>query len=231
MRFELRSHAYRVAVLSNAASPILQRPIGRLRWNWGGLVVFDPVGSGFAHNRRSTNAVPQSRTGEPTTSMVNMQGVISQTPGPCPGGPPLTDNNIDSSRVLVKYYYLDILKRSPDSGGWDWHTSSIAQCVLDMNCIPMKRASEALGFFLSAEFIQSVSQQDPVMANPPGSPNFNAAQYNPRFIYWCYKTFLNREPDQGGWDYWLNILNSEGDYARVVFGFIYSTEYRSRPFG
>jgi hypothetical protein len=209
-------------------SPFMQRPIGRLRWNWGGLVVFDPAGSNFAHNLRSTTTIPQTRTGEPATSTVTMQGVVSKTAVPCPGGPPITDLKIDSSRFLVKWYYLDILGRSADAGGWDWHTSSIAQCVLDWNCIPMKRSNEALGFFFSQEFIQI--SQDSIMANPPGSPNFNAAAYNPRFIIWCYRIFLRREPDPDGFNYWLNILNSEGNYGRVVFGFIYSPEYRSRPF-
>ena len=213
---------------TDATSPAIQRPLGRLRWNWGGLVVFDPVGSSFAHNLRSTNTVPQSRTGEPTSSTVNMQGQLSLAPVPCPGGPPLTNLRIDSSRTLVKWYYLDILGRPADAGGWDWHTSSIAQCVLDWNCIPMKRANEALGFLLSQEFIQRTG--DPIMANIPGSPNFNAAEYNPRFIFWCYQTLLGRNPDPDGFNYWLNILNSEGDYGRVVFGFIYSLEYRDRPF-
>ena len=217
----------------NAGSPILKKTLGRLRWNWGGLVVFDPTGSGWAHNRRFTNAVPQSRTGEPATSTVNMQGEISKTPVPCPGGPPLTENRIDSSRTLVKYYYLDILLRPDDQNGdegWkDW-TSVIAQCVFDMGCIQTRRANTALGFFFSGEFIQRIAAEDPIMANPPGTPNFNAAEYNRRFVYWCYKLLLKREPDQPHWDNWTNFLNSTGNYAHVVFGFIYSNEYRERAF-
>jgi len=221
---------YVVYFSGDPSTPLIQRPIGRLRWNWGGLVVFDPIGSSFIHNLRYTNVPPMMRTGEPTVSMVQMQGVLSKADVPCPGGPPLTENHIDSSRVLIKYYYSDILGRSPDDGGWNWHTSPIAQCVFDLDCIVTRRSNEALGFFFSPEFIQNVSQIDPVMANPPGSPNFNAAAYNPRFIYWCYQSFLHRDPEQEGWDYWLNILNSTGDYGWVIHGFIYSPEYRSRLF-
>src|SRR6185369_17247283 len=47
---------------NSASSPAMQRPLGRLRWNWGGLVVFDPVGPSFAHNQRSSSTVPQTRT-------------------------------------------------------------------------------------------------------------------------------------------------------------------------
>lgn len=68
------------------------------------------------------------------------------------------------------------------------------------------------------------------MANPPGSPNFNAAEYNRRFIFWCYRSFLRRDPDPASWDAWTNILNSSGDYASIVYGFVYSAEYRDRLF-
>ncbi len=219
---------------SDPAHPLMQRPLGRLAWNWGGLVVFDSNG----HHTRYSNAPPTSLTGqifEPPlqtmSSMVTMQGnVANNSDVPCPGGPALSSNPIDSSRELVKYYYLDILNRSPDGPGWDGWTSGIAQCVFDLSCIPTNRTNTALGFFFSAEFIQDVSQIDPVMANPPGSPNFNPAVYNPRFVYWCYQTFLHRNPDQPSWDAWTNQLNSNGDYSQIVYGFIYSTEYRNRSF-
>lgn len=211
----------------NGSGSLIQRPLGRLRWNWGGLVVFDRAGPGtWAHNLRSTSTVPQSRVGEPTTSTVNMQGELLVSAVPCPGGPPLSQFKIDSSRTQVKWYYLDLLRRSPDPSGWDDWTSVIAQCVFDLGCIQNTRANVALGFFFSGEFIQLIN--DPVMAAPPGSPNFNAAEYNGRFVFWCYQLFLGREPDQPSFDNWVNFLNSTGNYAHVVFGFVYSTEYRSR---
>jgi hypothetical protein len=130
----------------------------------------------------------------------------------------------------VKYYYLDILGRSPDGWGWDGYTSNLAQCVFDLDCLQGRRSNLALAFFWSGEFFQRMSTLDPVMTNPPGSPGFNAAVYNPRFIYWCYQFFLRREPDPGGLENHLNKLNSTGDYAQTVFDFIYSPEYRNRPF-
>jgi len=215
----------------SASNPVIQRPLGQLRWNWGGLVVFDRVGPGvWAHNRRSTNAIPQPRPGGPATSTVNMQGQLSLADVPCPGHLLLTENRIDSSRTQVKWFYVDLLGRSPDPSGWDDWTSVIAQCLFDLGCIQNTRANTALGFFFSGEFMQRIAPTDPLMANPPGTPNFNAAAYNPRFVYWCYRLFLGREPDQPSWDSWTNFLNSTGNYSHVVFSFIYSTEYRSRPF-
>jgi hypothetical protein len=215
---------------NNAASPLIQRPIGALRWNWGGLVVFDWNGSTHLFNIRSRNASPGPRTGQATTSAVNTQGFLTLADVSCPGGPSLSSNRIDSSRILVKYYYLDILGRSPDGWGWDGYTSNLAQCVFDLDCLQGRRSNLALAFFWSGEFFQRMSTLDPVMTNPPGSPGFNAAVYNPRFIYWCYQFFLRREPDPGGLENHLNKLNSTGDYAQTVFDFIYSPEYRNRPF-
>lgn len=214
---------------NNAASPVTQRPVGALRWNWGGLVVFDWNGSIHFHNIRSRNSSPGSRTGQSTTSAVNMQGQLSLTDVACPGYT-LTNNRIDSSRMLVKYYYLDILGRPPDSWGWDGYTSNLAQCVFDTNCIPSRRANLALAFFWSPEFFQRMSTLDPVMTIPPGSPGFDPQVYNPRFVHWCYEFLLGRDPDPGGLANHLNKLNSTGDYAVTVFDFIYSTEYRDRNF-
>jgi hypothetical protein len=218
---------------SNPAAPDFQRPLGKLVWNWGGLVVFEWNGSDIVHHIRYSNASPGPRTGTATSSMVAMQGNVNQdTDVPCPGGPPLTNNNIDSSRVIVKYHYLDFLGRNPagdpthapDYGGWNYWTSQISQCVFDLNCIHAQRVHTGLAFFYSGEFIST----DPEMANPPGSPGFNPAIYNRRFVYWCYKKYLQREPDQAGWDYWTNDLNSNGDYGHMIDAFQLSWDYRDR---
>jgi PKD repeat protein len=231
-RFEM----YVVYFTGDPASPPLQRPLGKLVWNWGGLVVLDWNGTDAIHNLRLTNAPPGTRTGVPATSMVTMQGNVNlNSDVPCPGGPPLTNNNIDSSRVFVKYHYLDFLGRNPagdpthppDLAGWNFWTSGISQCVFDLNCIHAKRVSTGLAFFYSGEFIQT----DPDMANPPGSPGFNAAVYNRRFVYWCYQKYLHRDPTgDSGWDFWTNILNSTGDYGQIINAFQLSGDYRDRPF-
>ena len=201
------------------------RTLGKLEWNFGGLVAFDDP-----HAIRSSLVVPGPKTGQAATAMVSMQPGIVQNNGweQCPGAP-LTTNKIDATRMYVKWLYKDLLNRDPDDGGWNFHTKPISQCVFDYGCIMTMRSSTPLGFFFSPEFKDRMAPMDPVMATP-GTPNFNPAQYNPRFVYWCYKLFLNREPDPGGFDYWMNILNSGGDYSFVIHGFIYSTEYRNRDF-
>jgi hypothetical protein len=222
---------------SNPGAPGFQRTLGKLAWNWGGLVVLEWNGSDIVHHLRYSTATPGQRTGTPASSMVTMQGnVRANVDVPCPGGPPLTNNNIDSSRVFVKNHYMDFLGRNPegdpthapDLAGWNYWTSGISQCVFDLNCIHVRRVGTGMAFFYSGEFIQS----DPEMANPPGSPGFNPAVYNRRFVYWCYKAYLRRDPndDLAGWNYWTNVLNSDGDYNHMIDSFQLSTEYRGRTF-
>jgi len=164
--------------------------------------------------------------------MVTMQGNVKNNGVvPCPGGPSLTSNPIDSSRFFVRQHYLDFLNRdapdTPTDRGWNYWTSGISQCVFDLNCIHSRRINTGLAFFYSGEFILT----DPDMANPPGSQGFNPQVYNRRFVYWCYRKYLNRDPTgEPGWDFWTNVLNSSGDYANIIDAFQLSADYRSRFF-
>jgi hypothetical protein len=52
--------------------------------------------------------------------------------------------------------------------------------------------------------------------------------FNRGFVSMLYFGYLHRDPDTIGFDNWLQTLNQTGDYRHLTFGFIYSTEYRSR---
>jgi hypothetical protein len=44
-----------------------------------------------------------------------------------------------------------------------------------------------------------------------------------------YFGYLRRDPDQGGYDFWLNILNQQPQNFRgMVCAFLTSTEYQQR---
>jgi subtilisin family serine protease len=52
--------------------------------------------------------------------------------------------------------------------------------------------------------------------------------YNEGWVARCYYLYLRRGPDANGFDSWMNVLNSTGDYRHIIFGFIYSDEYQMR---
>jgi hypothetical protein len=58
---------------------------------------------------------------------------------------------------------------------------------------------------------------------------FKDREYNPSFVLMQYFGYLRRDPDQGGYDFWLGILNAQPANARgMVCAFITSTEYQER---
>ncbi len=59
-------------------------------------------------------------------------------------------------------------------------------------------------------------------------PAFRQREYNPGFVLMQYFGYLRRDPDQGGYDFWVNILNQYNDVHGMVDAFITSAEYRAR---
>jgi hypothetical protein len=60
---------------------------------------------------------------------------------------------------------------------------------------------------------------------------FVAAKRNEAFVMMEYFGYLRRDPDAGGYQFWLNKLNDfDGNYERaeMVKAFIVSGEYRDR---
>lgn len=62
------------------------------------------------------------------------------------------------------------------------------------------------------------------------SPAFEQAEYNSAFVLMQYFGYLRRDPDQGGYDFWLNVLNNRqpNNYRGMVCAFITSAEYQLR---
>jgi uncharacterized delta-60 repeat protein len=59
---------------------------------------------------------------------------------------------------------------------------------------------------------------------------FKQSQYNAAFVLTEYFGYLRRDPDQGGYDFWLNVLNNREpeNFRGMVCAFITSTEYQRR---
>lgn len=61
-------------------------------------------------------------------------------------------------------------------------------------------------------------------------PEFMQAEYNPAFVLAEYFGYLRRDPDPGGYQFWLDVLNNRvpGNYRAMVCAFITSREYQER---
>jgi hypothetical protein len=53
--------------------------------------------------------------------------------------------------------------------------------------------------------------------------------FNRAFVSMQYFGYLRRDPDTIGFQNWLNTLNADpSNFRHMIFGFLYSTEYRQR---
>lgn len=59
---------------------------------------------------------------------------------------------------------------------------------------------------------------------------FKQAVYNPSFVAMEYFGYLKRNPDEGGYRFWLNVLDHQepGNFRRMVCSFLTSAEYQQR---
>jgi hypothetical protein len=61
------------------------------------------------------------------------------------------------------------------------------------------------------------------------SAELDAKEFDPAFVAMQYYGYLRREPEAEGYNAWLTYLRAHpGDYKTMVWGFVYSTEYRNR---
>lgn len=59
--------------------------------------------------------------------------------------------------------------------------------------------------------------------------SFGGAEYNPSFVLMQYFGYLKRDPDPGGYAFWLSVLNTaRGDSRSMVCAFVNSAEYQLR---
>ena len=61
------------------------------------------------------------------------------------------------------------------------------------------------------------------------SPELEVKEFDPAFVAMQYYGYLRREPEPEGYNAWLTYLRAHpGDYKTMVWGFVYSPEYRNR---
>jgi hypothetical protein len=84
--------------------------------------------------------------------------------------------------------------------------------------------------YLVQELARGTSRAD-VLAKLIENPTFARAEFNSAFVLMQYFGYLGRDPDQAGYNFWLNKLNQfDGNYinAEMVKAFLVSIEFRRR---
>jgi len=218
-----------------------QHPYAALRWSWGGTVLFNyfSVPNTVLYTLQSNTHPGPIYAAEADQFMSMATFPSSNLPQTC-SGTTATSNPIDGSRFYVTQLYWDFSTHAPDQDGLNFWRSQITQCGFDTSCIggsdPLpggKRVDVARAFFYSGDFIG----MHPELGGQRGTHD-----YNWWFVWWCYRTLLQRYPydppdnNWNGFNYWVGVLDSTnpdaGDtkYNQIIKAFITSTEYRGRQF-
>lgn len=100
---------------------------------------------------------------------------------------------------FVERFYVTFLERNSDQAGLDYWTNALLNGE-------EAGADIAIGFLSSQEFVSRYTT-------------------NEEFVYILYRAFFNREPDNDGFNNWINHLNNEEYRDFTLFGFLYSKEF------
>jgi len=106
-----------------------------------------------------------------------------------------------SNEEFVTLVYQNVLDRNPDAGGLSYWTG-----VLDRS--EQTRGQVMIGFSESTEYIALMDSQI--------------------YVTMTYIGLLRRSPDQGGFTYWVGIMDGGGSGLNLIEGFLSSGEYAAR---
>ena len=106
-----------------------------------------------------------------------------------------------SNEDFVSLVYFNVLNRAPDTAGFEYWTGQL-------NSGARTRGEVMLGFSESDEFKFRMSAET--------------------FVTLVYMGMLRRAPEQGGFDFWVNYIDTGNSGLALIDGFLGSTEYRQR---
>lgn len=112
----------------------------------------------------------------------------------------------DPAATLINHYYLSILEREPEPDGFAYWQGLVAERQAQGDDVSAVFRKMAIFFFNGTEYI---------------SRNATDRQ----FITHLYLTFFQREPDEGGYVFWLDQLANGMTRNQTLGGFLYSDEF------
>lgn len=145
-----------------------------------------------------TAVITAQVSGKKTTCNVTVKAAPTPAPTPAPVNPPANDED-SQVRSFVSRMYTVALGRSAENQGLDYWTNRLLNQEID-------GAGIAAGFICSTEF---------------KGHNLN----NNDFVNVLYRTFFDREPEQSGKEYWMQMLAAGRSREYVLSGFVNSQEF------
>ncbi len=78
--------------------------------------------------------------------------------------------------------------------------------------------------------LQSGASRGQIAGEAAEDTAVQSREYNPSFVLMQYFGYLHRDPDPGGYQFWLNVLNNKepNNYRGMVCSFITAAEYQLR---
>jgi hypothetical protein len=113
--------------------------------------------------------------------------------------------------TLTNAYYEKILGRIPDTGGREYWAGTVLSQG-DAPSVVQKFREMGTGLFQSAEY-------------------YYRYRANGDYVFDLYRGLLGREPESGGFAYWVGQLNAGADRYSVLMSFLYSQEYYQYTYG
>jgi hypothetical protein len=113
--------------------------------------------------------------------------------------------------TLTNAYYEKILGRIPDTGGREYWAGTVLSQG-DAPSVVQKFREMGTGMFQSAEY-------------------YYRYRANGDYVFDLYRGLLGRDPESGGFAYWVGQLNAGADRYSVLMSFLYSQEYYQYTYG
>jgi len=140
-------------------------------------------------------------------------------------------SNLDTEKVA---YTLEFVQRGEFTGKYSaslngpGFVDALIQNVLNNSAVDLTpRRSE-----LITEYNNGGNQTDSrarVLRKLIEYDEFKNAEFNSAFVLAQYFSYLRREPDDSGYNFWLNVLNTQpNNFRGMVCAFITSAEYQDR---
>jgi Domain of unknown function (DUF4214) len=166
------------------------------------------------------------------------QCVDCDPPPPDPCG----SNPIDDPTFFVQQQYRDFLFRNPSGFELSNDVAALNSCLLraDFACYNTERVKMSRRMWDKPEFRQQSRTFGLPLFPDSNDPTLQFEHYNDDdFVRLDYYIYLQRAPDQSGYDFWLGSLNncvrnsgsfqaSDQCYNDSINAFLSSTEYRQR---